>query len=1213
QAFNTVNAGEPDVVTNKWTHLVGTYDAETKVMALYVDGTLARGLANVTHGPNIATPLRIGAGSSELKNGQYHWRGGVDEVAIYPGALSPQRVQAHYQAATGVNPALVSAPGAQIEPLGQTNWAPYPVTVSCVVTGSLPMTFQWYKVSPDMTVTNLVPNATNMVLQLANTSPAQDGYYYLAATNGLGGTETAWAYVEIRPLTSPVLTLNSPASVPVYANGTAGIPALADGTPVIGYQWQSNNVNIASATNPVLQVPQVQPSFSTATYKVLATNFVGATVGDPAQLSVLTPPPATYAAVITGFNPLAYWRFGETGGAYAFDYWGGHPAVYSNAFPASLPGALLDNDDGGVTAFGAGSFVQTVEVAPFNFTGTQPFTLATWVKVDAFPPSGVGRIFSNRKQLGGAGGYGIGFLGNNTLRFTGFGVADVNASVPSFTAGQWYHIAAVRSNTTVYLYIDGVLKNSGTVANINPSIYPLRLAGNANFTTVGDEEAFNGTLDEAAVFSRDLSAAEISALYAARYGSLNPPTITREPNPSVTLVGGTARFDVQAGGSQPLGYVWRANGSPIAGATNASLVLSNVTAGLNGINYTVTITNSAGTITSVAALLTVQQAAAYSAAVVADNPVAFWRLNESFGPVVHDVWGGYNGLDSSTVVYNAPGALAGTPDTAATFDGMSSKVDVAYNPALNPPSFTFEAWARVTGGQGTYRCVMATRDEVLGDNQKGAIIYATAGNIWSFWTSVGSGWQTVDGPAVVLDKWTHLAAVYDGTTKSFYVDGVLAGSAIIQAVPNIVRPLRIGAGRNELDTGDYWFYGDIDEVALYNKGLTADRVAYHYEYGKYGPNAAPVILRQPSSLSVVEGNDPVFRVQAGGTPTLGYQWLFNNTAISGATASVLTIENAYYTDAGSYKVRITNALGSVESLPATLTVGAPPSYAYLTNQLVLHLKFENNAQDSSGRGNHGTELGAPTYVPGRLGQALHYNTDAGATTFNYVTLGQPADLLFSSNVNFSVSYWVRFTGTPNDLPFICNALNSYGNSGLTFAPGYGTGTWSWSAVGTTANVSTGYGTQQINDGQWHHLVHTFDRTGAALTFLDGQLADSRWFDTVGDVDTAFPINIGQDPTGVYAENGAADIDDIAIWRKALTPYDAQSIYAAAANNQSIDTVGPVQLRISQAGLDIELIWQSGTLQEATQVNGTYTPVQGATAPYFRIPVGTGAKFYRIRP
>jgi len=87
----------------------------------------------------------------------------------------------------------------------------------------------------------------------------------------------------------------------------------------------------------------------------------------------------------------------------------------------------------------------------------------------------------------------------------------------------------------------------------------------------------------------------------------------------------------------------------------------------------------------------------------------------------------------------------------------------------------------------------------------------------------------------------------------------------------------------------------------------------------------PVIATQPSSLSITAGNGASFTVTAGGTPAPTFQWQRNGSAISGATQSSFTLASAQTSDAGDYTVVVTNALGSVTSAKATLTVTAAPT------------------------------------------------------------------------------------------------------------------------------------------------------------------------------------------------------------------------------------------------------------------------------------------------
>jgi len=85
------------------------------------------------------------------------------------------------------------------------------------------------------------------------------------------------------------------------------------------------------------------------------------------------------------------------------------------------------------------------------------------------------------------------------------------------------------------------------------------------------------------------------------------------------------------------------------------------------------------------------------------------------------------------------------------------------------------------------------------------------------------------------------------------------------------------------------------------------------------------ITTQPASQTVVSGNNATFSVTAGGTPPLGYQWYFNGSAISEATAANYSIISVTANNEGNYTVVITNSCGNVTSSVAALTVVFPPS------------------------------------------------------------------------------------------------------------------------------------------------------------------------------------------------------------------------------------------------------------------------------------------------
>jgi len=87
---------------------------------------------------------------------------------------------------------------------------------------------------------------------------------------------------------------------------------------------------------------------------------------------------------------------------------------------------------------------------------------------------------------------------------------------------------------------------------------------------------------------------------------ITPPTITQQPASQAALQGNNVMFSVAANSVAPLGYQWWFDGTnSIAGATNATLVLTNVQISEAGF-YSVVVTNSAGSVTSYMAGLTIQ-------------------------------------------------------------------------------------------------------------------------------------------------------------------------------------------------------------------------------------------------------------------------------------------------------------------------------------------------------------------------------------------------------------------------------------------------------------------------------------------------------------------------------------------------------------------------------------------------------------------------------
>src|SRR5262249_17898522 len=335
----------------------------------------------------------------------------------------------------------------------------------------------------------------------------------------------------------------------------------------------------------------------------------------------------------------------------------------------------------------------------------------------------------------------------------------------------------------------------------------------------------------------------------------------------------------------------------------------------------------------------------------------------------------------------------------------------------------------------------------------------------------------------------------------------------------------------------------------------------------------------PQEQTVTLGGPVSFSVTARGGQPLSYQWLLNSNAIPGATGTNYLIASSTTNDAGYYQVSVSNSFSTVLSRAAKLTVFA----GAITQDMVVHLTFDNTYADSSGRGNDSTPVNSPIFTNGFLGQAIHVNnngTPANAPSINnYVTLGYPSDLHFGSDltgdsIDFSVAFWTKVFEQNDDQSFIGNKnWNSGSNPGWVVSSEGDGMKWNYrdnaiSSVPGVGNIrrDSPHVAPQILDGGWHHVVVTFARHSVGRIYVDGGLVNEQALgvdsptNIVGSADTdgiGFNVNICQDGTGSYTDGGSVShidmlMDDVAIWRRVLTTNEAFGIFTAGLLSNAVD-------------------------------------------------------------
>jgi hypothetical protein len=244
-----------------------------------------------------------------------------------------------------------------------------------------------------------------------------------------------------------------------------------------------------------------------------------------------------------------------------------------------------------------------------------PFSVEAWIKADPQQPAGDFMIVDkSHGAVPPTAGWVLQGDQYGKISF-GFGIGGSDAGPPGFPVvtvpsdvrdSRWHHLVGVYTGTQLQIYLDSVLQKTlgltNTPAANNRDVEIGRWWGGGT-----PSRNFSGLIDEVSFYGRALTAGEIYAAGAARKCKL---WIVRQPQSRVAFWGQSVTFSIVLTNLAPstVSYQWQKNGVPIVGATNASLVLTNLQAADAG-SYFVTVTNQAGdTAVSTTANLTVNPA-----------------------------------------------------------------------------------------------------------------------------------------------------------------------------------------------------------------------------------------------------------------------------------------------------------------------------------------------------------------------------------------------------------------------------------------------------------------------------------------------------------------------------------------------------------------------------------------------------------------------------
>ncbi len=164
-----------------------------------------------------------------------------------------------------------------------------------------------------------------------------------------------------------------------------------------------------------------------------------------------------------------------------------------------------------------------------------------------------------------------------------------------------------------------------------------------------------------------------------------------------------------------------------------------------------------------------------------------------------------------------------------------SILDIEHSSSLQLSKFTVAAWIRTDVNTFSDPRVMIVNkggfgNESAGKNMNYGIWMVKDGTIeGGFENSVGKNYFAV-GPKLNDGMWHYVVVTYDKNSLKLYIDGTLYTSRNISVDPDsaTTKPLRIGSNSLYTNENDRRFLGDVDEVRVYNRALTASEVSDAY-------------------------------------------------------------------------------------------------------------------------------------------------------------------------------------------------------------------------------------------------------------------------------------------------------------------------------------------------------------------------------------------------
>ena len=504
---NACVAGTGVVGVGVWSLLTTVYDGTN--MSLYVNGTLSAQTASALNPPANNGSLVFG---TPEQGGFGRFNGSLEDIRLYSRALSASQISFLYNTDVGA-------------PNAPTNLQAFP--------GNRQMGLSWDAPTTGAIITDYTVNYRQSDTSTWTVFPHPPSVVNEQVVTGLtGGTSYDFEVIPVSAVG------NGTASNIVTATPTATPPAITVSVePKATSTLPGTNITftatVTNALNPSVTWSALLGTITPEGLYTAPPNTGSSTLTDTITAASIQDPTKSATTTVTVPPGLVgWWPLNEGTGSVAYDRsgqgnngtWIGTPnspsgTYYATGRMGSVAGYFSDS---GNSSTNHGLTIGTQPV--YDFTG--PFTISMWVNPASTYPETLairGKIESNGNNSG-YDGYWLDLYPSNPKLCLQADYGSKNACVAGtgvVGVGVWSLLTTVYDGTNMSLYVNGTLSAQAASAITPPAIDSSLLFGIA---VLGGHDSFNGSLEDIRLYSRALSASEISSLYNTDVGAPNAPT-----------------------------------------------------------------------------------------------------------------------------------------------------------------------------------------------------------------------------------------------------------------------------------------------------------------------------------------------------------------------------------------------------------------------------------------------------------------------------------------------------------------------------------------------------------------------------------------------------------------------------------------------------------------------------------------------------------------